>query len=681
MAMSFIRILVASLMLALTGIAGPAAAVDSGWVENAESKARLVSATTAAGELGELRFGLEIALSPEWKTYWRSPGEGGLPPELDWSGSENVAFAEIGWPAPKRFQILGIDSVGYEQHVIYPITVVPARPGEPVEARVAVNYLTCKDICVPQRAELSLSLPGGPATPSEHAFAIDQARGQVPGPGVPGFELASARISESGGGQWFLELETASPLNEPDAFIETADRAFAFGRPERLGPGKLRLPILYAAPEPAALEGRDVTVTLTDGSRAFEENTAVAAPIVTSQDWVTWVTILATAFLGGLILNLMPCVLPVLSIKLMGVMKHGGGETAKARASFLGTAAGIVFSFAALAAGAIALKASGVAVGWGIQFQEPVFIAFMVLVCMLFAANLWGLFEIPLPAFAGKLGTGHGGSFATGMFATLLATPCSAPFVGTAVAFALAGGWQETVAVFAAMGLGLALPYLAVAARPQLATRLPRPGRWMIGLRAILGLALAATAVWLLSVLLSLSGEVITLALAVLSVALLLWLWLAQKGWRMPGAVVAIAIGLALPAVLPLLVPGTAPSQAETAADRLWQPFSQDRLATLVANGQTVLVDVTADWCITCKANKAAVLDRAAMRERLASDVVGLRADWTRPDPAIQAYLASFGRYGIPFNAVYGPNAANGIPLSELLTESEVLAALKRASR
>jgi len=149
----------------------------------------------------------------------------------------------------------------------------------------------------------------------------------------------------------------------------------------------------------------------------------------------------------------------------------------------------------------------------------------------------------------------------------------------------------------------------------------------------------------------------------------------------MPGAVVAIAIGLALPAVLPLLVPGTAPSQAETAADRLWQPFSQDRLATLVANGQTVLVDVTADWCITCKANKAAVLDRAAMRERLASDVVGLRADWTRPDPAIQAYLASFGRYGIPFNAVYGPNAANGIPLSELLTESEVLAALKRASR
>lgn len=666
-----------SLLLALLPFSPGAHAVASDWVGNTEARARLITATTAAGEQEQLRFGLEIELEEGWKTYWRSPGEGGYPPRLDWQGSDNIAKAEIGWPAPARFEILGIDSVGYEERVIYPITVTPERPGEAVTAKLSLDYLTCKDVCIPQRADLTLTLPSGTAGPSEQAFDLDKARGQIPAPPAAEFAITEASIRPGDGNRWWLGLETGAPLQRPDAFIEASGQAFAFGAPERLGPNRMRLPVLYAETEPAALAGETITVTLTDTGRALEQAVTVTAAAGSGGSGMTaWALMLLTALAGGLILNLMPCVLPVLSIKVLSLVKHGGGAQGAARSSFLATAAGILVSFGLLAAGAIALREAGIAVGWGIQFQEPLFIAFMALICVLFAANLWGLFEVPMPATFGRLGEGRAGAFATGMFATLLATPCSAPFVGTAVAFALGHGWVETLAIFLAMGLGLALPYLAIAVRPQIATALPKPGRWMLWLRVVLGFALIATALWLGSILLSLAGEVAAAALAALSLAMLVWLWQAAARWRLPGAVAVIAAGIALPAALP----SANPADREALAG-VWQPFSQDRLAELVGDGETVLVDVTADWCITCQVNKSAVLDRGAVAAQLKQgDVVALRADWTRPNPAIQTYLASFGRYGIPFNAVYGPKAPGGIALPELLSESAVLSAIEAAS-
>ncbi|MCA8926828.1 MAG: thioredoxin family protein [Alphaproteobacteria bacterium] len=671
-------ILLIALLAAFPPVGGRAWAAASDWASSAEARARLVSATTAVGEQDHLRLGLEIALQPGWKTYWRSPGEGGYPPRLDWAKSDNLAGAEISWPAPKRFQILGIDSVGYEKHVIYPLTVTPERVGEAMVARLSLDYLTCSDICIPQHADLSLTLPAGPAAPSAEAFALDQARGRIPGPAVAGMALTSARLEPGQGKRWWLDLQTGAPLQQPDAFVEAADDAFAFGAPERLGPTRLRLPVLYADTDPKALVATPVTVTVTDGQHAFEQTVTVAAGGAPDTGVGDWGLILLVALAGGLILNLMPCVLPVLSIKVLSLVKHGGGEHGAARASFLATAAGILVSFGLLAAGAIGLREAGVAVGWGMQFQEAWFIAFMALVCVLFAANLWGLFEVPMPAAFGRLGHGQGGAFATGLFATLLATPCSAPFVGTAVAFALARGWVETLAIFLAMGVGLALPYLAIAVWPRFATRLPKPGRWMVRLRAVLGVALAATAVWLGTILLALNGVVAAAVLAGVAVVMLVWLWQVAARWRLPGAVLMLLAGVALPAALPSAHP------ADTAAKTtgVWQPFSQDRLASLVADGKTVLVDVTADWCITCQANKAAVLNRGEVAAILASGkVAALKADWTRPDAAIQAYLASFGRYGIPFNAVYGPKAPNGIPLPELLTEGAVMDAIGAAAR
>jgi suppressor for copper-sensitivity B len=405
--------------------------------------------------------------------------------------------------------------------------------------------------------------------------------------------------------------------------------------------------------------------------------------------------------LGGLILNFMPCVLPVLSIKLLSVVKHGGRARSRVRASFLASAAGIVTSFLVLAGVAVAFKSLGMTVGWGIQFQQPLFLTAMAVVISLFACNLFGFFEILLPRWAqGLAGLGQGpmtaegaaepsliGHFVTGAFATLLATPCSAPFLGTAVGFALARGAVEIMAIFAVLGLGLALPYLLIAAVPALAARLPRPGPWMVTLRRILGLALAGTALWLLSVLATQVGLAPAVSVGGLLVALgaVLWLGHARRAGRLPAPAVAGALALAafvLPAMLPAPTANAVAQQggAEN-EDATWKVMDLGLIPALVADGQVVFVDVTADWCLTCQINKKLVLERGEVQARLASgEVVAMRGDWTLPSEEISRYLEGFGRYGIPFAAVYGPALPDGLALPEVLTTDTVVRAMDRAS-
>ncbi|NQU61875.1 MAG: thioredoxin family protein, partial [Rhodospirillales bacterium] len=389
------------------------------------------------------------------------------------------------------------------------------------------------------------------------------------------------------------------------------------------------------------------------------------------------------------------CVLPVLSIKLLGVVGHGGGETRTVRLSFIASALGIVFAFMVLAAALVALKAGGMAIGWGIQFQQPWFLIAMVLVVTAFACNLWGFFEFRLPMWVGDLGEhsshvhGLGGHFLQGALATLLATPCSAPFLGTAVGFALARGSVEIFSVFAALGLGLSLPYLCVAAFPGMATRLPKPGPWMVTMKRVLGFALAATGVWLLSVLTVSAGLQTAAFVGALTVAgvALLFVSRRQTG-RSASALLAAAVLAAF------LAPGwlgerSGPKEIESLFvyggqsqkfDGLWTAFDEAAIPKHVAAGKTVFVDVTAEWCITCLVNKGLVLGNDKVLAALRRDnVIVMQADWTRPDPAISSYLARHERYGIPFNAVYGPKAPKGIMLPELLSQDAVLDAMKEA--
>ncbi len=682
----------------------------SAWAANDHARVRLISAVDATGSAETLRLGVEFRLAPQWKIYWRAPGDAGYPPSIDWAGSANLAQAELAWPVPQRYSIFGLTTYVYQDTVVLPLTIQPRQPGAPLELRAHVNYLLCDRICIPYEADLHLDLPGGEAKPTELAHAIDRFQAQVPrkvsGPdGALGLTVERAVLTPqpssrptSGADRATLEVlaRSATPFAKPDLLVEGPNQ-LTFGVPQvHLSDGGklalLRVPVGVGS-KAAMPQDPTLTLTLIDGARAIEQDVeAVTGAGSAVAKTATLLGMLALALLGGFILNFMPCVLPVLSIKLMSAVAQSGRGARQVRASFVATAAGIVASILALGGAVIALKAAGMAVGWGVQFQQPVFLAAMALVVTLFAANLWGLFTIGLPrAIGDAAGRGHAGKrlsgdFATGVFATLLATPCSAPFLGTAIGFALTRGAGEILAVFAALGSGLALPYLVVAAVPALARLLPRPGAWMIGLRTILGVVLAATAAWLISVLSVQVGWAVALGIAAILVALLLVLAVSRltapaRGLRAATlATVLVLVGAAL--VLSRYAAIAPRGETQPTAGTAWRPFDRVQIFNAVAQGKVVLVDVTADWCITCQANKALVLDRGVLRKRIESgEVVALRADWTRPDAAIAGYLAGFGRYGIPFNAVYGPGAPAGIPLPELLRTEDVLAALDRAAK
>lgn len=684
-----IRQLAATALLLLLATVSQALAAAGPWQRADMVEARLVSAVEAAGDLDRVPLGLHVRLAPGWKTYWRSPGDAGLPPALDWAGSAGLERAGMAWPAPHRFTLFGLETFGYDAEVVFPIEAVPARPGGALDLRAAADLLVCSDICVPQRLDLALTLPAGPAAPGDEAQLIDRYRALVPGDGTAS-GLSVERVSVTPEGLRVV-ARGREPLVEPDVFVETqAGHAFAAPRLSFSEGGRRAVIDLPLAPSSVGAEpvepGRPLVLTLVDGARSAELRAVPSEPVPAPA--ATLSAILALALLGGLVLNLMPCVLPVLSLKLLSVVGYGGSSPGAVRAGFLASAAGILFSFLLLAAVLVGLRQTGAAVGWGIQFQQPAFLAFMAVVVTLFAANLWGLFEIPLHwRIAGLAGGGDGrptlaGHFATGAFATLLATPCSAPFLGTAVGFALARGPGEILAVFAALGTGLAAPYLLVAAWPRLARLLPRPGRWMVALRRVLGVALALTALWLLSVLAVQVGFAAAWGVGGALAAALLALALRRRlppVLRPAGGAAAAALALVALGV-PAVAERTARPAAESAANAHWARFDLDEVRARVAAGRVVLVDVTADWCITCRANKMLVLERGEVARRLSGDVLAMQADWTLPDPAIADYLASFGRYGIPFDVVYGPRAPDGIALPELLSEQAVLDAFDRAA-
>ena len=676
----------------LISLGAEARAAASPWLDHEHAKVRLVATQDDIGSGNEVDLGLHFQLAPGWKIYWRTPGAAGFPPALDWIASDNVAAARVDWPLPERFTLFGLETFGYKNEVVLPITLDLERPGEGARLEARLTYLVCEEICVPHDGVLRLDLPAGPGTRSIDAFLIDEARDLVPGDGqAVGLSLEQAVLS---GPEEDLRLEVTArssvPFDAPDLLVEGPE-GYEFAKPEVSFTDDGRLAHLSLATSRNALaegvlEGKRLTLTLGDGRRGLEQEIVTRYGSLESTQppattWSSLLTMLGLAVLGGLILNLMPCVLPVLSIKLLSVVNKAGQAKSKVRASFLASAAGILTSFLVLAAIAIALKSGGLAAGWGIQFQQPLFLAVMALVVSLFAFNLFGLFEFHLPSWAGDLAahprSGLGGHFATGAFATLLATPCSAPFLGTAVGFALARGPLEIVLIFLALGVGLALPYLLIAALPGLATHLPKPGAWMVVLRRVLGLALAATALWLLWVLAAQVGAIAALGAGALLLAIAGVLGL---GRRLARPVVAAMV--ALLAVASLAVPaGLARAPGAQLNDQaLWQPLDEAEIVRLVADGKTVFVDVTADWCLTCKANKALVLDTDDVSARLdGPDVVRMRGDWTSPDPGITAYLTSFGRYGIPFNAVYGPGSPDGLTLPELLTKERVLEALDQA--
>lgn len=675
-------------------LALPTSAAESDPHVSAISTARLVTAEDGiAPETKFISGALAISLEDDWKTYWRSPGEVGLPPEISWAGSENIASVEVQFPAPTRFRAFGIENFGYGEEVNFPLQVTLEDPGAPARLSAKVNILVCSEICVPEEFALDLSIGSGGGLDTGSATLIASAAALVPEPAdLRGVSLTAAAL-DTDGTALVVALHRIGGWQGPDVFPEMGEFT-AFGAPDiRVDPEEellwARLPILsdpVTSPLPLRL-------TITDGEMAvdlpdvaltgavppppFEAESATAK--VSDLLWIALV-----AVLGGLILNVMPCVLPVLSIKFASALKASDQSMARVRGGFLMSAAGVLAFMWMLAAGTLAARAMGHSVGWGLQFQNPYFLTAMLLVLTVFAANLLGLFEISLPQgwmtrLSSEKGPGYTGDFATGAFAAVLATPCSAPFLGTAIAFAMAGRPLDIVVIFTALGLGLALPYLLVAIAPGLVRHLPKPGRWMVAVKAVLAALLLVTAAWLLWVLGGVAGQPALIWVAVLLGALVLLLSPAARRLG-PAKTGLIAAAIIAAFFLPVSSDQVGDHETSALAESDWVTFERGEIPRRVAAGEVVFVDVTADWCLTCKANKALVLDREPVAGLLASEAVtAMRADWTRPNASISAYLESFGRFGIPFNAVYGPAAPEGIPLPELLTADIVQDALLRA--
>ncbi len=690
---------------------------SSPWVDEEFVSVRLIAAsnTSNTGEKGAnypLIFGLEFQLAENWKVYWRSAGDAGYPPTSQWATSENVANATMLWPAPVRFSVLGFETLGYKHEVVYPLHVTPQNVDLPVTLSGEVDFLVCADICIPLLVDLSLSLPSGDASPSTFAHLINKYTVRVPGDGVAhGITFEDATLypanqnSNPTIGITLSSLE-GLPFINPDVFME-GPAGIAYGKPKvtlRDGGRRADLFVEVFDAEPDQItDGTIITATIIDRNRSGEKTLSLtpasaSSPVLpskaspSSNPGYTILAILAIAFMGGLILNIMPCVLPVLSIKLLGVIKHGGSDTGTIRKSFLASAAGIITSFMIIAGILALLKLSGATIGWGIQFQHPWFLISMALIITLFACNLLGWFEFNLPskfndaALNKSSGGGLRGHFATGMLATLLATPCSAPFLGTAVGFALSRGTVEIMGIFFVLGLGLSTPYLIVAAAPRMASALPKPGQWMVTLQRVLGVALLGTTIWLLSVLVFQIGELGTIITGGFILCIVIILYGAHRFKKLSPRISRInRIAVLSLVIFSLATPFVLKNATNEIAsikplDQLWLPFDQTVIDAHTQKGQVVFVDVTADWCITCQVNKKFVLyDDEVFAQLTSENISPMQADWTLPNKEISTYLATFQRYGIPFNAVYGPAAPQGIALPELLTIDTVIEALNAA--
>ena len=668
-------------------------AAESESFSNPAVTARLISAEDGiAPDAASVSLGLALEYGEGWKGYWRTPGEVGLAPEIDWTGSTNLKSAELLWPAPERFEAFGIENFGYSGQVVLPIRATLEDAGHPLKLRARVSLLTCSTVCVPHDFELSLALPQGTGIDTKSAGQIATYAERVPA----ALENSDIRISvtalDARASALVVVATSDTPFGKVDVFPEFGPLV-TFGKPDiRLDRDRTELwaqiPINAWTEEHA-----EPSVTITDTARA------ITAPITLTSDspappfssanprtsLLKVVAVAAIAFLGGLILNVMPCVLPVLSIKLTSVLKATGQTRQMTRNGFLFSALGVLTFVWALAAALVFLQWIGVSVGWGIQFQNPVFVTLMFMVIAVFAANLFGAFEITLPAaLQDRLGAsnaraGYISDFGTGLLAAILATPCSAPFLGTAITFALAGTQPDVIVIFTALGLGLALPYLVIAARPELVTRLPRPGRWMLLVRILLGGLLLATAAWLLFVLVGVAGGRAAAFITSLTAVFIVAASIPQANQWVRRAVLSACVFLAIfGAGLTSTPDRTTPGIDATSH---WQDFEPLGIARRVSEGETVFVDVTADWCLTCKANKSLVLDSDPVRARLrGGSVIAMQADWTRPDDNIARFLERYDRYGIPFNIVFGPGSPSGIALPEILTPQAVLDALDTAS-
>ncbi|HEX5753040.1 MAG TPA: thioredoxin family protein [Archangium sp.] len=711
----------------------PSTAVASGAPDEGNNRVEAALLTDVAQvKAGDaFRVGVRFRMDPGWHIYWKNPGESGLASEVTWD-TPGTTVGALQWPAPSTFRTSDgyITTFGYADEVLlFAEARASGQAQGSLQLSAAADVLVCEVHCLPAQLMLTRNLPVGPRTQPdpehEPVFAAAHARVPVaPESSGHGVTLALDTKPLTAGQPFTGTLSVTGPQGQP---VSVGDKDFFY--PERI-PGIARLTLSpvagspgtfklegEAAPDVPAQEPRltgvlrlgspgptALTVSLPLASVvaaapgaapvakavAAQKSPAVAAPVA-AESSLSLGLVLLFAFLGGALLNLMPCVFPVLALKAYGFTRTVHAERGKVGLHALAYAGGIVGSLLVLAGVVLALRAGGSSVGWGFQFQEPLFVAAVAAVLVAFALNLFGVFNVGTDgtALVEKVDSSHGfaRSAGEGVLAVVLATPCSAPLLGTAVGFALAAGPATVLATFFMLGVGLALPFCLLVLVPGLTKFLPKPGAWMERGKQLLGFALLGTTVWLVWVMGGLTGvDGMARLLAFLAVVGLgAWLYgLVQgaSGGRKAAGVAAVVAVLAVGGFLSLRFDETGPAVRKASLVAEAQPWDETAVAAALKAGQPVFIDFTADWCLTCKFNERTVLTREDVRAAFAQHKVAFFvADWTRRDERISAKLAEFGRAGVPMYLVVSPAAPDKPEvLPELLTSDSVTDAVRRAA-
>jgi thiol:disulfide interchange protein DsbD len=712
-------ILLMTACLLTTVAASPAQALESAPVSSKRAVATLITDTDAMQPGTPFRVALRLRLADGWHTYWKNPGDAGVPPDLNIDGA---TASPIDWPTPQRVAEGSVMTYAYTGEVVLPVTVAAPTGTTPTgtaptgtaptgtaptgtaptgtapigtapigtapigtapigtapigSIKAHAQWLVCKDICVPEDGDFTLTLPVGTPKPSAQAELFAAHDRAVPRPSpwtarisadgtlfVQGPELTTATVTDA----WFIpdqsdriQDDAAQPLS-----VRTGGFTLAL-KPAKGFDAAKSLTGVLSVRDRAGMQS-DVTVTAEPGPQP-----APAMPPLGQ--------ILVFAFLGGLILNLMPCVFPILAMKAVALARHGGRGSAHA----FSYTAGVMVTFVALAAALLVARAAGTAAGWGFQFASPVFVAGMAWLLFGVGLNLSGVFQVGggMTGAGTQLAGRHGiaGSFFTGLLAVLVATPCTAPFMGVAVAAGLAAPPAITMLVFAVMGLGLAAPYVALASLPNLAHMMPRPGRWMELLKQTLAFPMYGAAAWLVWVISQEAGPggVLATMAGLVLVGFAAWVFgvtqtAAVQPRRIGQAMAAVAV---LAALTVLSGVTAAPVGAATASSA--ETFTPERLAALRAAGKPVFVNMTAAWCVTCLVNERVAISTDAVRKAFAAeDVAYLKGDWTRQDPAITAFMRQHGRDGVPLYVFFPPAGGRPEILPQILTESQLLGLLR----
>ncbi len=668
----------------------------------------MAHAPDGAGSGQTVWVGLQLTHQPEWHTYWKNSGDSGQPTSLTWTLPVGVQAGDIAWPVPKKLPIGNLANYGYDGTVLLPVPLTLTQAFKPTGAnpelrvQLRASWLVCKLECVPQDGEFALSLPvRGSTAINGAAFAAafkaqptvlktaasitlegQHLRVSVPGlptalqgttldffPETPEIIETAAQWQQSWQGAVWTATVPIAPQRGSSPNLMPLVLAGQVG-PERLG-FVTQAKVSGVWPEVKPLGTVSFPVAATGSA------TSPSPPAVPGSLWLA----LLGALLGGMILNLMPCVFPVLAIKVVGFARHGR-NLRQQRIGGLAYSVGVVLSFAALGALMLTLRAAGEQLGWGFQLQSPLVVAALAALFTVMGLNLAGLFEfgqlVPSSVASLEAKNPSWNAFLSGVLAVVIASPCTAPFMGASLGLALALPGVQAMAIFATLGLGMALPYLAASWSPALARRLPKPGRWMATFRSAMAFPMLATVVWLVWVLGQQSGIDGAAALLALLLVLALTLWSLGLSGRSRGVITIISIALfaLLTGAIGQNITKPADHAAASSGTTLWQPWAPGKVDQALASGAPVFVDFTAAWCVTCQYNKKTTLANAdVLADFAARKVTLLRADWTRRDPAITAALAQLGRNGVPVYVLY-QNGHAPVVLSEILSVREVRSAL-----